>query len=242
LVFQHGTGTLRTGDKDLRTMAASGVLDPRLDMVWKKGTPEWKQAGLVDGLFERNFIHEEVAATPAARTAPVKLLRSFALIEKLTSRNLHWPGAGRRVLLPGVLLFPFLWKYLLSFIHPFLTSQFGMKLMEILYPLLAIVPPVVLAVLVLNRLTNLGMNRWWSLAIMIPLLNLWVAFLCLFCPAGYAYHRKMDKTGLALIAAFALILPFTWQDSSTRWRLTARMWGPACGTPLAFRYLAGVFP
>jgi hypothetical protein len=77
--------------------------------------------------------------------------------------------------------------------------------------MLAIVPPLVLAGLLLNRLTNLGMNRWWSIAIMVPLLNLWVAFRCLFCPAGYVYHRKMDKSGLVLITATVLITPFMWQ-------------------------------
>jgi hypothetical protein len=198
--------------KDLRTMAASGVLDPRLDMVWKKGMPEWKQAGVVDGLFERNLIKEEVAAAPPPRTAAVKPLRSSALLEKLASGNIHWPGIGRRILVPGVLLFPILWNRLLFFASPLLESQLGFQLMNIIHPSLAIVPPVVLAFLMLNRLANVGMNRWWSLAIMIPLLNCWIAFLCLFCPAGYAYHRKIDKSGLIMIAAFAVILPFTWQD------------------------------
>ena len=69
-----------------------------------------------------------------------------------------------------------------------------------------------LAGLLLNRLTNVGMNRWWSLAIMVPLLNLWIAFRCLFCPAGYAYHKKMDRNGLAMIAAFFLLAPFVWQS------------------------------
>jgi hypothetical protein len=198
--------------KDLRTMAASGVLDPRRDMVWKKGMPEWKQAGLLDGLFERNLIKEEVVAAPPPRTAPVKPLRSSSLLEKLTSKKLHWPGMGRRFLVPGILLFPLLWNQLLIFANPFLGAWLGAQMTSVIHPSLAIVPPVVLAFMILNRLDNVGMNRWWSLAIMIPLLNLWVAFLCLFCPAGYAYHRKMDRAGLIMIAVLALVLPFTWQN------------------------------
>lgn len=197
--------------KDLRAMAESRVLDPRLDMVWKEGMPDWKQAGLVDGLFERSAIPKEVVTKPAPRPVPVKSLRSSALIEKLASKDLHWPGIGRSGLLIGVLLFPVLWNYLLSFASPFLVSKSGLDLMEGINLSLAIVPPLVLVWLLLNRLANLGMNRWWSLTLVVPLLNLWLAFRCLFCPAGYAYHRRMDRSGVVLIAALCLIAPFTWQ-------------------------------
>jgi hypothetical protein len=69
-----------------------------------------------------------------------------------------------------------------------------------------------MAGLLLHRLTNVGMNRWWSLAIAIPLLNFWIAFRCLFCPAGYAHHHRMDRNGLAMITAFFLLAPFVWQS------------------------------
>jgi hypothetical protein len=90
-------------------------------------------------------------------------------------------------------------------------SKFGTDLMGTLHPVLVCVPPLVLVWLLLNRLTNVGMNRWWSLAVVVPLLNLWVVFRCLLCPAGYAYHRKMDRSGVAMIAAICLIAPFTWR-------------------------------
>ena len=213
-VWYFSTESERCGPvtfKELRKMAASGVLDPRMDMVWKKGTPDWKPAGLVDGLFERNIVIEQAAVKPAPRPSPLKSLRSFALIEKLTSSRIKWPGVGRRVLLPVVLLFPVLWHQLLTLSYPFLASWLGTKAVEVLHPILAIVPPLILAGLVLNRMSNLGMNRWWSLAVMVPLLNLWVAFRCLFCPAGYAYHRKMDRTGIILLAVTVLLTPFMWQ-------------------------------
>ena len=196
--------------KDLRTMAASRVLDPRLDMVWKKGMQEWQQAGLVDGLFERSAIQEEVVTKPLPSQAPLKSLRSSALMEKLASKDLHWPGIGRLGILFGVLLFPVIWNLILSFVSPFMVSKFGVELMETLHPMLAIVPPLVLACLFLSRLANVGMNRWWSLAVVVPFLNLWLAFRCLFCPAGYAYHRRIDWQGVAMIAAVCLIAPFTW--------------------------------
>jgi hypothetical protein len=37
-----------------------------------------------------------------------------------------------------------------------------------------------------------------------PLLNLWVAYRCLACPAGYAYHRKLDVPGIALALLYWL--------------------------------------
>lgn len=192
---------------ELRTMAASQVLDPRLGMVWKKGMEGWKQAGLLDGLFERRMVPVEAEGRRLAKQPrPLAALPSD-LTEALASKYMSWPGVGRLVLWLGLLVFPVLWSQILLWGGPYLATWFGRTLMAGLLPWAAFVPIPVLLYLILERLANVGMSRWWALALVIPILNLWVGFRCLVCPSGYAYHRKLDRAGLVTALALLLAVP-----------------------------------
>lgn len=92
---------------------------------------------------------------------------------------------------------------------PFLFSVFGSELMSVILPLATYLPIPVLVCLLLMRFSNLGMSRWWALALIAPVLNLWVAFRCLICPSGYAYHRKLDRSGWTIALVVAIVVPFT---------------------------------
>jgi hypothetical protein len=65
---------------------------------------------------------------------------------------------------------------------------------------------VVLVYFGLMRVWNLGMNRWWYLAMFVPILNLWMGYRCFACPAGYAYHKKMDGPGILLAIIYVLMI------------------------------------
>ncbi len=192
---------------DLRTMATSRVLDPRRDLVWKHGMEDWKQAGLLDGLFER----WSVPAEPTDRrrwksTKPVAALPT-QLNAALASKHMFWPGTGRLGLWLGLLLFPVIWSWILRWSGPILVANFGTALMDQASPWLAMLPVPVLIFLVLTRLVNLGMSRWWALGLVIPIINLWLGFRCLCCPPGHAYHRKLDRTGLVIALATLVAVP-----------------------------------
>jgi GYF domain 2 len=212
-VWYFTSGETRCGPVtfgELRTMAAGGVLDPRFDMVWKEGLEGWKQAGLLDGLFERRPVPMEA---PDKRGG--KRLRKIAalptdLTAALASKHMYWPGVGRLALWLGVLAFPILWRQLLWWSRPTLVATFGSASMSKLLPFASIVPTAVLIYLVLMRLVNVGMSRGWTFVLAIPFLNLWVAFRCLICPPGYAHHRKMDRAGVAIALAVVLIMPTVW--------------------------------
>lgn len=45
------------------------------------------------------------------------------------------------------------------------------------------------------RLKNIGMNPWWCLAMLVPLLNLLVGVRCLVFQEGYADTKKLDRAG-----------------------------------------------
>jgi len=192
---------------ELRTMAASRVLDPRIDMVWKEGMEGWKQAGLLDGLFERRTVPAEAPDNRGGKKLNMLAALPTDLTAALASKQVRWPGVGRQPLWLGLLLFPVLWSQLLLWSNPALVATFGSALMSKLLPIANFVPFAALIFLVLMRLVNVGMSRWWALVLAVPVLNLWVAFRCLVCPSGYAYHRKMDRSGIAAGLAIVVIVP-----------------------------------
>lgn len=195
---------------ELRTMAASRVLDPRLDMVWKEGMQGWKQAGLLDGLFERRTVQAETPDTRGGKRLRIVTPLPTDLTAALATKHMFWPGVGRLTLWLGLLLFPVLWSQLLWWSTPTLVAKLGSPLMSKLLPIANLVPVAVLIYLVLMRLVNVGMSRWWGLVFAIPVLNLWVGFRCLVCPSGYAHHRKLDRSGIAIALAVVVTIPALW--------------------------------
>lgn len=196
--------------EELRTMATSRVLDPRLDMVWKEGMEGWKQAGHLDGLFERRNVPAETSRGREGKRPGAVAALPANLTAALASKHMCWPGVGRLALWFGLLLFPALWSELLWWSIPTWVDTFGSALMSRLLPFAGIVPFAVAVHLVLMRLANVGMSRWWGLMLAIPILNLWVAFRCLVCPSGYAHHRKLDRPGMAIALAIAVLAPAIW--------------------------------
>lgn len=58
--------------------------------------------------------------------------------------------------------------------------------------LLALVP-------VYYRLKNIGMNPWWCLGALVPIVNIFVGFRCLLCQEGYVETRKLDRAGKIML-------------------------------------------
>ena len=188
--------------KELRLMAADSSLNPRLDMLWREGMEMWKPAGEVDGLFERRNVR--VASQPAL--AAPSVYRQVPSPRLAMGKYASWPGARRPIFLVGSVLFPFVWHYFVKMAEPSLSNEFGPMTMSAMLPLAPLVPVVLVIHLGLQRLMNLGMSRWWILAIFIPILNFWLGYRCLACPAGYAYHKKLDSAGVVLAILYGSLL------------------------------------
>jgi uncharacterized membrane protein YhaH (DUF805 family) len=189
-------------------MAADSSLDPRRDMIWKEGTDAWTQAGKIDGLFERkNGPAETESPKPSLSPAvsPVTPPQQTPRAIKAAG-DAPWPGARRRSMLVAALIFPIAWQYALTAGGPFLTQKFGELMMAKTLPFAAFVPLLVLIHFGLKRLVNLGMSRWWLLAFIAPFLNLWIGYRCFACPSGYAQHKKLDGSGIAIAILYWLIM------------------------------------
>jgi hypothetical protein len=189
---------------DLRIKAAEGALNPRLDMVWTQGMAEWKPAGEVEGLFEKRAAPEEPEAlAPAANPYKPPQQGDGAV---MMNQEGGWPGARRRSFLIMTMLFPIAWHFVFAFGVVFLVQLLGPEIMAIVALGGAFLPVVVAIYFGLMRLVNVGMSRWWYLANFVPFLNLWVGYRMFACPAGYAYHKKLDGPGIALAIIYWLML------------------------------------
>lgn len=64
--------------------------------------------------------------------------------------------------------------------------------------------------LIYFRLENIGVNPWWCLAFLVPILNLLIFIRCLVMPEGYADTKELDAAGkvatYVAIAVFALLV------------------------------------
>src|SRR5690554_3585406 len=110
---QNGPASLA----ELQKMARAGQLNPRHDLVWRQGMPDWKPAGEIDGLFDRRSPEAAAAPSPGAAvaSAPAAATRSAsadpymppAEEEDLAfARALEWPGMRRRGYIFWLWIFP----------------------------------------------------------------------------------------------------------------------------------------
>ncbi|MCX6874413.1 MAG: DUF4339 domain-containing protein [Verrucomicrobia bacterium] len=183
---------------ELRVKAQEGGLNPRLDLVWTQGMPDWQPAGEIDSLFERRVSEAPPAANPYT---PPQADSSGEMMH----RQGEWPGVRRRGYLAATILLPMLWNVALGLVPVFLGRPLDPALLQ-----KASLGGAVLLIGVglyygLQRFLNLGMSRWWYLGHFVPFLNLWVGYRCFACPAGYAYHKKMDGIGIALAILYWLM-------------------------------------
>jgi uncharacterized membrane protein YhaH (DUF805 family) len=188
---------------ELRIKAGEGALHPRLDMVWTQGMAEWKPAGEIEGLFERKVVVEE-------ETAPAKadpyMPPSHQEAAEMLSQEGGWPGARRRSFYLMTMVFPFVWNLGFAAAGAFLGEQFGPGILQVMLVAAMLVPWILIIYFGLQRLANVGMSRWWYLGNLVPILNLWVSYRMYVCPAGYAYHKKLDTIGVVLAILYWLMI------------------------------------
>ena len=59
--------------------------------------------------------------------------------------------------------------------------------------------------IIVKRLKNLGSSGWMCLLLIVPFVNLWIAYRLSICPPGYAIHKQLDDTGRRLRFIFIYI-------------------------------------
>lgn len=216
---------------ELQKIIAAKQLDPAKDMVWNESLPNWVSLAEVMNQFDSAAPAKPTenatpapakeTPTPATRETPATAKEQASLEQPFepvdmaqlgeSSNALEWPGARRRHYLIAVIVVPLLIGSLFGALAPTLEADTR----DILNFGISLVLLIVTIVYSLKRLTNLDMSRWWFLGNFIPIVNLWVGYRCVACPAGYAHHGKMDKAGIILaivywLSLIALVLGTVW--------------------------------
>jgi uncharacterized membrane protein YhaH (DUF805 family) len=164
---------------------------------------DWEKAGEIEGLFERRAPEEREQLAPPMD--PYKPPQQESVEERM-SREGNWPGIRRRGFFAALILFPILWSIGFEFAAPILDAQFGTAIMGYLRIAAQLLPLLVIIVVGVKRFVNLGMSGAWALGLIVPLLNVWLGFRCFACPAGYAYHKKLDGIGIFLAIIYWLFI------------------------------------
>ena len=179
----------------LLELSQTGKLDPRNDLVWTTTLSEWEPAGEIEGLFERR-------ATPRREDDSLAGTEMLSQTGDYVSPTIvtkgHAGGTGRMGYVAGVVILPALiavgWGFATAYLKPHVPTA--------AQPYLPMVGGVLIGLLVLvtlvKRFRNLGMSGWWVLGLFVPLLNLWLTYRCLACPAGYAGVKRLDGIGKVL--------------------------------------------
>jgi hypothetical protein len=183
---------------ELRLKATEGGLNPRLDLVWTQGMTDWKPAGEIDALFERR-----ISETPAASAYALPDEESVG--DQMRSQG-EWPGTRRRGYLAASILVPLAGGMVLQWVPTMLGTPLDPEWMDNVNLGGSLLIFIIVLHFNLERLLNVGMSRWWFLGNFVPLLNLWVGYRCFACPAGYAYHKKLDGIGVALAIIYWLMI------------------------------------
>lgn len=188
---------------DLRIKAAEAGLNPRLDLAWTKGMAEWKPAGEIHGLFERS-------AVPAPQEAPPPVATPYQPpqaepVAAATGAEGTWPGASRRSYLTAIIILPILVNVVAAWSTAMFKEQFGGQIVGVITMVAAVLPLLFGIYYGIQRFPNLGMSRWWFLGNFVPFLNIWLGYRCFACPAGYAWHKKLDGAGIFLAIIYWLL-------------------------------------
>jgi GYF domain 2 len=180
---------------ELQAQAKANALNPRHDMVWKHGMPDWQPAGDIPDLFERKVVVPPPSLAPPADPYSSPQQESVAT---QMGRSTDWAGARRRSYIFFTMIFPYLWAAILGFGMPFLIKTFGEQIMNVGAPVLILLPILLCIFIFFRRLVNLGMSCWWFIGAFIPFLNFWLGYRLFACPGGYAYSKKLGPAGIFL--------------------------------------------
>lgn len=184
--------------EDLVKSAQAGRLEPRTDMVFGGSMADWQPAGEVEGIFPK--LDPAAAAGEASDkpyAPPENSMADSGSFDFGAHANLKFPGVGRLGYFLGIWLLPLVVTAAALFITKLATPVVGPEIGQWI-PMLALVGPVLALMVTVNRFHNIQMSGWWTLGMMVPLLNCWLGYRLFACPPGYALLKKMDGVGIFL--------------------------------------------
>jgi hypothetical protein len=209
---------------ELLSLVSSQAIDTTA-MAWKEGMAGWKPLSQIEELHTAPSAAKapvtapepaadarlSSTAKPSSTTDPYETPQSTKLdpppevplsYDEMYGDTQSYDGIGR---LSYIFLRPLL--YLICFIPLTACTHF----LEPTFTLIALAILIILFTTLYIRLhclrfKNIGMNPWWTLALIIPIVNLPLYLILNICPAGYAHTKKLDIAG-KILAFFFIGIP-----------------------------------
>lgn len=188
----------------------ASILDPAATQVWREGLADWIP-------LNQSPVFEESGSMPAPAIAPVKSVAPVspytvspnALAASRASRPdmpLEYPGIGRLAYFLATVGFGIVF-YAILFVIVFAAlgtnGGAGMGIGMLFVVLLFVAATLFLGA---KRITNLGMSSVAVLWSFVPIMNIWIHWRMIACPAGYEDHRTLDTTGKVISGLWVGIL------------------------------------
>lgn len=213
---QTGKQVGPTTTDDLIQLILSKTI-PTSAMAWKGGMAGWKPVSQIDALQvapSAAGVPPKIAASPKVKPSSAKV-DPYITPESTQSAQLEAPPEiplsydelhGNRYSFDGIgRLSYILWRPLLYTIIflPLLLAVFIYLNSELLGSGVILLITISFIRLHCLRFKNIGMSPWWTVALLIPIVNLPLYLMLNICPAGYSETRKLDLAGKIL--AFIVI-------------------------------------
>jgi uncharacterized membrane protein YhaH (DUF805 family) len=177
-ISRHGQQEGPYSLQQIETMLAEGSI-ARYSLGRTEGLHEWVPLSKILG----------PAPTRTTSTVPRRTHSDQALL-------IEYGGIGRLTYVGLWVVFMFC----TTFIRTLESTDQTPRIVLFLILTLAWMIPTVL------RLRNVGKSGWWALLSFIPIANLYIGFLCLLAPEGYAHTKKLDRPAILILAAVILII------------------------------------
>jgi uncharacterized membrane protein YhaH (DUF805 family) len=180
--------------QQIGALVKAGSLDPTTAMVWREGLTDWKPLGESELSAQIATITPAVAGPAINNPYHVSERTRNSIAPSQPDAPVEHPGYGRlryflSLFVTTIVFYAILFAVMFAMFSNSSGSGAGPGIAMALLVLLVIGSSIYFG---LKRLQNLGMSGWAMLWSLVPIMNVWITWRMVACPAGYEHHRMLD--------------------------------------------------
>jgi formylglycine-generating enzyme required for sulfatase activity/uncharacterized membrane protein YhaH (DUF805 family) len=188
--------------QQIGALVKAGSLDPATAMVWREGLTDWKTLSEAGLLAEIGTIAPPVTGPTIDNPYHVTERTRNSVAQSRPDAPIEHPGYGRlryflSLFVTTIIFYAILFAVTFAMFSNSSGSGAGPGIAMALLVLLVIGSSIYFHI---QRLKNLGMSGWAMLWLLVPIMNIWITWRMVSCPAGYEHHRELDTPGWRITA------------------------------------------
>lgn len=184
------------GVDQINELLKRGEISRDRTLVWRKGMSAWMPISKSSILDEINTTQSAQTKLPSSSASSRSVLNPYVPpAAPATNNQTHaykYPGIGRVVY---IISYGLIWLSL--WVMAFLVEGFESEILgdKPTFLVIFLLMLLMLVYIDVKRLHNLGMSGWAYLWNLVPIMNIWINWRIIACPAGYDHHRQLDIPG-----------------------------------------------